>query len=891
MRTPTPRLTRWLLLLLLAAVFGASCAKGYPGESEVPEEEEPERIPTEIVVAGIVDSYSAGTIVRGECLVIDQFGEPMEAAAGATPRVDIQPTHLFEGSGRELRAAIVGEAYATCSLAAYGLYSVERPFEIVPGPAVRSVIVADETRMMAGESMGATCHVFDAYGNTVDAEGEVELHAMPQNAGNQIDGLNFYATRADLYNLTCELPGLETAEHDVLRVDPGLPYSMSVGLRPNRASFRVFDHTLLDTIVQDRFGNRISGASLAYHSETIAHGATAENFGNRFSFESDGVVRLHARVTSALDAEVSEVSGYVDVTVNTGGPGIRCYDTSGDPNDAYFAQMSGNARNVRVEVIDDFEVVSVRVNGIAATNAGGEDWSATIGADWGHNFVNVVATDEHGEENSGYCFVLASDNWGAANSSAVTPGLVSLSLGQPALYPRTSGPALDTFAQILDTVLNSQGLRDMMEQMLRDASPFADGWYGRLIYLNNSLNFNASTRLYAHNSGGVQGLQLQLTLTNFRAGVGYRSWLLNPDGIVSASSATVTANVGISVDDGNLRTSLSGTSLSIDNLRLNIGGIGGSIISALVNLVLPLFRGLIERELAKLVQDQVGPLLSGMVESLDIGELLPEFDIPRLDADRWPAAHDHVTLRFNKAFSDFRAVHRQRATFGLGTSFQPHHGDGVARQTLGVPFKSGNYFWDKAAQPNSPVTVAIHEGLINQVLHALWMTGYFNIEMSLGDGYAAIDAKLPPTVHFEGGRLHVALGGVDATIDLPPLLTDPPFSIQFGGRLSASASIVGNELVVGTLTMNPATDLAINFEDSVSDAARQVLEQVVGDILVNVLGTTLNEALPPLPIPEFELPADFLSYFPGTDGRISLMNGLIEFDSPHIALRGKIGVQ
>lgn len=890
MRTQTPSLMRWPILLLLFAVFGASCAKGYPGESELPEEEEPEKIPTEIVVAGIVDTYSAGTIVRGECLVIDQFGAPMEAAAGHTPRVDIQPTHLFEGAGRELRAAVVGTAHATCSLAAYGLYSVQRPFEIVPGPPTRSVIVADQTRMMAGESMGATCHVFDAYGNTVDAEGEVELHAMPQNAGNEIDGLSFYATRADLYDLTCELPGLETAEHDVLRVDPALPHSMSVGLRPHRASYRVADHTLLDTDVRDRFGNQISGATLAFHSE----GAAAHNFSSRFTFEADGYVTLHARVTSDIDPDVSEVAASIQVLVNSGGPGIRCFDTGGDFSDAYFAQLTGAPRNVQVEVIDDFEVANVRINGVTATRqgAGSDIWIANVNPSWGHNFLNVIATDEHGEENSGYCYMLASQHWGAADSSAVTPGLVSLSLGQPALYPPTSGPALDTFAQILDTVLNSQGLRGMMEQMLRDASPFADGWYGRLIYRNNTLNFNAATRLYAHNQGGVEGLQLQLTLTNFRAGVGYRSWLLNPDGTVSADSATITANVGVQVDaSGNLRASLSGTSLDLNGLRLNISGIGGSIVSALVNLVLPLFRGLIERELAKLVEDEVGPLLTEMVESLDIAELLPSFDIPRLDADRWPPAQQSVTILFNKSFSHFRAVHRQRATFGLGTSFQPGSSDGVVRQTLGVPHQSNNYFWDKPAQTASPVGLAIHEGLINQVLHALWYTGFFNIQMDIGDGYAAIDARLPPTVHFSGGQLHVALGGVDATIDLPPLLTDPPFNIQFGGRLSASASIEDGYLVVGALGMNPATDLAINFGDSVSDASRQVLEQVIGEILVNVLGETLNSALPPLPIPEFELPADFLSYFPGTDGRIMLMNGLLEFDTQHIVLRGKIGVQ
>lgn len=887
MRSPFLLRNHWLLLIALAGMLSASCAKGYPGEVEEPEDAEPELIPTDIEVIGVLDEYPAGTIVRGECLVFDQFGDPMEAGAGHTPRVVIQPTHLFDLSGRTNRAARVGTGEATCSLAAYGLYSPPKNFNIVAGAPHQTVAIAEKERIQAGEQVTATCHVFDAYGNEVEAVEGMELHASPQNAGNQIDELSFHATRADLYNLRCELPGLAVAEHDVVRVDPNLPHSMTVGLRPQRSSYRQADHTILSTDVRDRYGNQITGARIDFNSM----GAGTSMQGPRFTFQEDGYVTLTATVTSPIDEEVSEVTASIDVLVNSGGPGIRCMDAGGSSfNDAFFAHATNNfaPRELSVEVFDDFDIQGVRINGVPAVNSHGDVWRGNVTPHWGHNFVQVTATDEHGAENTHYCFMLASHHWG--NVQQMIPGVVSLSLGERSLN-NSSSSELDNLTNIVNRLVNSDALKNQLETLLRDASPFADGWWGSIIYRNNTLAFNVAATLRAHNANGVEGLELEVVLRNVSIGGGYRSRLYNPNFSVSIGKAEILGRFRISVDDGNLRVVLADTRVDLERARINISGVLGSIVSAIANAVIWLFNGLIEDLLADVVQDELGPFLSEMVESLDIHQLLPELEIPRLDADTRPPSESSVTLIFDKAFSHFTAVHRARATFGLGTGIRPKSVDTV-RDTLGVPMRNTNTFWNQPAQDARPMALAVNEAFVNQVLHSLWLAGFFDIYMELGDGgFVHIDAKLPPTVRMFQGQLQVALGGVDAQLAIPPILGDPPFSIQFGGVIGASASVQNNYLVVGDLTMNPQTDLALTFHDSVDAAAQEVIENVIGDILMNVLQSTLNDALPELPIPEFEIPDDFVSYFYPALGRVTLLNSALGFDGEHLLLRGKLGVQ
>src|SRR5699024_8803268 len=122
----------------------------------------------------------------------------------------------------------------------------------------------------------------------------------------------------------------------------------------------------------------------------------------------------------------------------------------------------------------------------------------------------------------------------------------------------------------------------------------------------------------------------------------------------------------------------------------------------------------------------------------------------------------------------------------------------------------------------------VQETMLNQVFHALWQAGYFEIDMDIGDdGYARIDAKLPPLVRMEADALIIEVGAIDAEVAIPPFLDEPPFVMQLGARLKTSAYIDGTRLVVDSMDFDPAEDLALTLGDSISPGALEVLEDVI----------------------------------------------------------------
>lgn len=879
---------RRVLSLALAALipaFGASCAKGYPGDVEAPEEEEEEKIPSDIQAVMVTNVVPAGRQVRVECVIFDQHGEIMDAAPGVAPRVRVEPEHLFERNKNSYTAAIVGEAQASCAIAAYGLYSAPIDLQIVPGPPHSTVIEVDEARVIAGTDVATDCYVYDAYGNEIaDADG-LALHVGPQNAGTEIDGLALRATQADIYNLSCYVPGAGVVEPAFLRVDPALPYSMTVGLRPMRASYRVLDHTILATDVRDRFGNVITGADLVYSASS----PLVNVLGARYLFNNDGYFTLTAKVSSPIDEDVTEVKASVQVLVNSGGPDIECLrPDNGQNENAFMARaVPGQPLQMQVQLHDLFDIESVTIGGVAATGNSSGVYSATITPHWGMNFVNVVARDEHGEENSRTCFMLASEHY--LQEAQQLDHAVTLSIGQPAVG-QGGGPTLSTFNDLIRTVFRSPGLIQVVEDALVAANPLLDTKLGDLLYRDGTLKRSgADSELHI-----VQpGLRLRAEIYDVEAGVRWRSKLLNPkiNGHIRTLSADAT--VAVRVENQQLRGALDGSvDVGIHGFRTSSsGGVASWIISKVANIFKGLIAGLLEDMARDAVTDMVGPILDDTLSSLDIDTIAPQFDIPRLDGATRPPGQDVVTLLFGKSFYDVRKFPSDKLVVGISTNLRaqsPAH----AYNSLGVGVRSMNGELLEQVIVNRPIMVAVHEGMLNQALYALWRAGFFQMEMDLGDGgLAIIDAMLPPVITIESGVALLSLGGVSATVTIPPLFDDPPFHVQFGGKLRATVSVDDNVLAFGDIIFNPNTDLFISFPDSVSEAGREVIQTVVGRILQQVLVTTVNEALPSLPIPAFELPPEVAEFGFPAGAKLSVVNPEIVIGGQHLRVRGGFGVQ
>jgi hypothetical protein len=873
------------LTLLLACFALTGCAKGYVAEKYDADVEEPPRIPTSIETVVNSTTLSAGNQLSVECRVYDQFGNRMLELTGATPRVVHEPQYLFEtGEGGALIAAKAGTGTVACTFAQFGLFDDGVDVTIVAGPAHSVITRLDDDQIVAGGSASATCFVYDAYGNEI-ADADATLSVSPSSGGVEVEGLTTTITRSGTYEVSCSVSGALQNDSDFLQVDPALPHSMTVGLRPDRAFYKVGDQVLLEADVRDRYGNRVTGATLAYSE--ITNNISSQD-GARFSFVSDGATVLRAIVTSAIDLSVAEVSATVSVVVNTTGPQIECLRIDDQqPSDAYMVNLAPGGAQVPVRISDTFNVQSVRISGNVATHTGGGVYQGTHDVTWGINFVDVVATDEHGLENSRTCFFLASNRWTPENDAMT--GAVGFKLTQAAVGPGTPGE-LTTLNEILRVVLNSPGLKAMVDagipELLNSGSCGVWACEPDVTYNRGSINWDPVTTLLALINGG---LSLEVRLPNARLTVRACGTACCIGGsTITARVSLIRVNVDISLQliNGVLRAGIIGTpDVSVSTPSLD----GSGFCGFLVNLIQGFFTGAVRDAIRDALQDflgsEVGPLLDDLVSSLDISSLGASFDVPRLDGS------GNITLSFGTGISSLSITANDRALVGIDTRFSAspiaHN-----RPTLGVPRRTDAILLDLPVGSPRTIGISFYEGALNQVLHALWRGGFVQANLELAENTSVtIDSYLPPVAHIQGNAARLMLGGVLATVQLP-IDGMLPFQVMFGGVAGATATLEGDELVFGNITLDVENDLYITFlSDSIPESARDILTGVLGTVVRNILLDAVNDGLPAIPIPTFTLPADLADFGLPANAEIGITSPILEILGNHFRLQGGFGVR
>src|SRR5262249_15276274 len=136
-----------------------------------------------------------------------------------------------------------------------------------------------------------------------------------------------------------------------------------------------------------------------------------------------------------------------------------------------------------------FTVQSVTIGGAAASLDGNGNFSAAVPIGFGMNFVDVVATDTNGKQNSTTCFVMAA---GFYTPESNTMG-DSLALG---LDPNAIGDpdpsGLNSLDDIFHTALASTALRSLVDSGLLAANPISSGSCG-VFACNPRVNYNGGT--------------------------------------------------------------------------------------------------------------------------------------------------------------------------------------------------------------------------------------------------------------------------------------------------------------------------------------------------------------------------------------------------------------
>lgn len=846
------------------------------------------RVATSVETVLMSADVQAGDLVSVECLLRDQDGLEMQTME--MPNVVVAPASNFQAEGDDWMAIRAGEGTVACAFDAFGLID-ETPetITIAPGPPHTVATDLDTTSMTAGDTVGATCEVFDQFGNLIE-DATPELSVLPQGGGVQVQGLTATITTAGVYEVGCRVNGATNEQAHFIEVVPAAPASLAIAPQPNQMVYAIGQVVGVSVVVTDMYGNEIPDAAYMVSST-----GTPDSFGNgRFRYNSEGTYTITVTVVE-MTANGMTLERSVEVTVNSDGPSITC----DSPFDGEMRDIApGAALRFTGSVADANGVSSVFVNGSAVTVDGNGSFSQQITARYGINFVELLATDSFNEENSRTCAFLVSDNYRSPTN--LIDDAVALKLKQAAIDDGSASGAIDSLDDILHRVLNSSGLRDTLHNSLLASNPIKPRScdqevcvFGacacllrtKIDYRNLVINGPNSTTLNLV-SGGLRANAL---LRNFAVTVYVDSNLGNTEVTASINEAEVDVTFNIGLQNGRPSASVrSVNTVRIGNINLSCPGFFTGLLCDIVEFAFEgTIRNLLEDQLRSYVRDNFNQILDGLLSGLDVTTLGTSFSVPKLDSS------GNVTLNFSLGFSTLQAL-STRLLFGIGTSFTPSQTT-RSTATLGVALPSGGVLTNPIV--SGTTGVAVHVGVLNSALHALWKGGFFDALIdgqTLGGSFPAgaevsLSTNLPPVIENLSNRdVKLMLGAMQAEIVYPGIFDDG-INVTLGATATTRAQIVGDELSFSNINIS---ELVFSTPDvSLEASTRAVIENFLRSLLQTVIDSSLNNALPALPIPGFEIPQSLGQYNLPVGSELSITNPSLDTTSRHYILDGNFGVR
>ena len=833
---------------------------------------------------------SAGDQLEVECDFIDLLGEVVEFAENEGPetRVLRSPNDAFERRGVPYFARKAGQAEVACQSLALGLTD-PAPIEITiePGPAHTTNIHLDRTQITAGENVQASCEAFDAWGNEIH-ETTFQINSDRSTSGLAINQgeKRISVTTAGIYTFSCHKEGVQNLFGRTLDVVPDLPSELLVNVVPFQNVYGIGQVITVATIAQDRFGNEVPNAQVAFSATP-----SGEYFGaGRFRFWENGIYTLRAEVTSPTYTGTLLVNE-IEIVVNDSGPAINCTE----PFDGQMIQHNPGSNLVfRGTASDALGVSEVLVNGSTANVESDGSFAFTIQPRYGINFVDIVARDDFDEESVRTCAFLASPQYSSATSYLTDA--VSLRLSQDAIDDQAYDPNnVRSLNDIILTVLNSDGLRQTLLQQLQASQPYDVDFCNfdlRVLgvsYLGTphitSINLvGGGLRLFAR----LNDIRIHLRLSN---GSGFGCWgSYEPRATLSFVQLQLTSDV-----DLNNSTNLPQLSLrevefvQSGNVSLSGGNVfSTALYSALDSLFQGTLRGLIEDTFEGAVSDNFNDLFDDLIGSLDIDALATQIEVPRLDSD------NTLSLNFGFNFS-YANANSSRLLFGIAPRIVPQGGAAHAIPSLGVPRPTGTI---REAPADSAAGVGVHISLLNQALHSLWRAGLFHANIGatlfgddVPDGTAVLlQAALPPMAILDpgGSTATIHLGGLNLSIQYPGLFDDP-VGMTLGATASTQINLDGDEISFTNIQLD---EFHLSPDEiSLNEGSRDILEGFLRGLIQDVLDQSLNAALPALPIPSFSIPPSMSEYNLPVGSEFGVKDPVMSQTNRHLLLRGDFGIR
>jgi len=759
-------------------------------------------------------------------------------------------------------------------------------------PPARIVTRVTPDPVTAGDTLTATCIVYDA-DNHVIADAAPTFAISPVDPNTAITDLTAVVTKAGHYAGQCVLADLfgNNADFDVVHA---LPATLLIAKQPNQQVYSIGATVTITHAVADRYGNPIDDAVLV-DTSTLGNGAgpITNISANAFAYGSEGSYHVHSQVMPPTDGG-ADVSANLDLIVNQNGPAVTC----ASPLDGSMLNLApGGSLAVNGTAIDPNGTMSVTVNGSPAVVDASGAFTASVTTRFGINFVDVIATDSYGVQTAKVCTFLVANQWAPEN--AAYADTVALRLGQSAIDDGNRNNGINSLADLLYTVANSAGLHATLDSAMLAANPLKPEacdsqtcvfgvcvcWYKTGIdYLSSSLPGPNTDNLTLVNGGLAMSETVNNPSINLHVYGDVGPAPFDTSGAVNISFITITAtfDLGLSAGKPHMAIRPGTVTTSVGSISTNFNGVDGWIVN---NIVVPLAQGTLRNAVATQVTNYISnnfnAVLDGVVSGLDISTLSTSFSVPRFDGGT-------LALTFAPSFTSLGTT-SARVLFGIGTKLTAPVGQN--RPSLGIAIPSGAVLTDPNPAGQS-TAVAAHIGILDQALHALWRGNFFHATVdpaqytggTPGQATLSVDTRLPPVASFANGVVNLDLGDVDLVLD-----TGVQIAMTAGIRAHTNVALVGNSLSFTGIVLDEV-HLSSDMID-LSQMQQDQMQMVIQGLAQNLIDTSLNSALPSLPIPSFTLPASLAQYGLPVGAQLGITSPSLVLTPPHFVLRGGFGVQ
>ncbi len=840
----------------------------------------------------------AGTAVDVTCTAADAYGNVI----GEGFSLQVEPAGQTVGTGTKLVPKKAGTWQIACQV--QGVADTTPVSLTVTNDVPRHLFtVLDPGQMVAGGASALTCVANDAFGNVV----ENFPFALDNDPAITVKGLYLSCTKAGLHKVQCVPESLAwdlfILHPATLTVVPGPPKTLNLTQVPWKPVYKNEEKVQFLSAVQDAFGNLVPTAKVDLSVTSPAKG---------FKKIDDTTIKFNVDATYAVHGEVvdfpqvfKDLAIVVDGTAPlltldfppwgstlTEKPSVQLKGTAGDAGaglkslkvskTSLFvdpAQKNAFASSVPCMTDDDCKDSGKCVGDPADKRCSVSTWISQEQAQHGLNAVRADAEDMGGEKAKATRGFYFSGKYyptdAATPKGALVPDGMQVFLGKDFLDDGVHDPAHpNDLATIMEVAIGGLDVGTLLPPTLSQGD------------MEVKLSNTKFGKPHISLAPIIGGMNMTVDIPNVYTDIAVKakqklgpiSFTLKVSGHITIDKVSLFTSIAMSVVDGTAKVGINASKVDLNNLKIHVDGIAG-LLDPLINLILGAYKGQLQSQMVAALNGMIPGVLQGLLQQFAINTTLP---LPGLLPGQAAVAIQLVSVLKTLDFSPAGGVLKLDAGFVAQK--------GTTHKVLGAIGRDGCIGTSQdafAIDQSQRMQIALHDDVLNQMLHAIWYTGAMTIPkltaeqlglsgsggaplpggFSLEGAVFGIDMFLPPIVETcnqpKPEQVRIQIGDLGANVTLKLGLDDLALglfaSVDIGASIGLAQTATGTQLAV-TLDKQPHVMLDLVSISKDFEAEKPVFEALI----VKQLNDALAKGIPGLDTLAVDLPSlDLGSLLPG----------------------------